>query len=128
MLAQLTAELGEPGFVPVAFHDHVLCIVAEQRGAHTSEVLQHAIEPGDKVRRPFGADARSLTDLLILSHHMTQDRLTELMTEKYPPDIMMDIPRDACSTFDFHRGRELIALGRSAFSRALDAFEAAAVE
>lgn len=77
---------------------------------------------GDKMR----PDARSLTDLLIFSYHMTQDRLTELMTEKYPPDIMIDIPRDACSTFDFHRGRELIALGRSACSRALDAFDAAA--
>ena len=43
---------------------------------------------------------------------MTQDRLTELMLEKIPPDILIEIPRNSCNTFDFHKAEGLIALGR----------------
>ena len=30
----------------------------------------------------------------------------------YPPDIAVEIPRNACGTFEFDRAGELIALGR----------------
>jgi NTE family protein len=54
----------------------------------------------------------SLTDLLRTSYNMTQDRLTQFMLEKIPPDILIEIPRNTCNTFDFHKAEGLIALGR----------------
>lgn len=36
------------------------------------------------------------------------------------PDVLVEVPSDACSTFDFHRADELIALGRRLTAEALD--------
>ncbi len=54
----------------------------------------------------------SLTDLLRSSYRMTQDRVTQLMLVLHPPDILIEIPRNTCSTFDFHKAKALIDLGR----------------
>lgn len=37
----------------------------------------------------------------------------------YPPDIIVEIPRNACGTFEFDRASELIALGREKASQAI---------
>lgn len=37
-----------------------------------------------------------------------------------PPDVLVTVPADACRTFDFYRAAELIALGRTLASDALD--------
>jgi NTE family protein len=50
---------------------------------------------------------------------MTQERLTALMLQVYPPDILIQIPRNTCDTFDFHKARTLIELGRNACRQAL---------
>lgn len=36
------------------------------------------------------------------------------------PDVLVEVPSDACSTFDFHRADELIALGRRLTAEELD--------
>lgn len=36
------------------------------------------------------------------------------------PDVLVEVPSDACSTFDFHRADELIELGRRLTAEALD--------
>lgn len=38
----------------------------------------------------------------------------------YPPDLVIEIPRDACGTFDVHRAAEMIELGRKAAEAALE--------
>jgi NTE family protein len=38
----------------------------------------------------------------------------------YPPDLLIEVPRTACRSLDFHRAAEVIALGRELASRALD--------
>lgn len=37
----------------------------------------------------------------------------------YPPDVLISVPKNACRTLDFHRGQEMIALGREVTIRAL---------
>ncbi len=37
----------------------------------------------------------------------------------YPPDVLVSIPKNACRTLDFHRGSEMIALGREVAAAAL---------
>ncbi len=66
---------------------------------------------------------QSFQNLLYYSYQMTQERLTELMLEKFPPDLRIDIPRGICGTFDFHKTKELIQVGREACSEALNHFE-----
>lgn len=47
--------------------------------------------------------------IALMTEHIVQTSL-----EKYPPDILIDIPRDACSIFDFYRGEEMVEIGRKA--------------
>lgn len=61
----------------------------------------------------------SLFDLLQTSYRFTQDRLIALMIEHYKPDIVVEIPRNACWTFDFHRADELIEMGKEAYQEAV---------
>lgn len=44
----------------------------------------------------------------------------------YPPDVMVDIPADACGTLDFHRASEVIAIGRERAREAFDAWDGTA--
>lgn len=40
-----------------------------------------------------------------------QDRIARFQVAAYPPDLLVEIPVDACGVLDFHRAREMIALG-----------------
>jgi NTE family protein len=60
-------------------------------------------------------------DILNLSYDFTQQRLIQLMIEKHQPGILVQIPRDVCKGFDFHRAEEMIAIGRAAFTEAIPA-------
>jgi len=53
-------------------------------------------------------------DLLNLSIDLMQDRITNLLMEKYKPDVHVKISRDAASTFEFYRAKNLIKLGYDA--------------
>lgn len=41
----------------------------------------------------------------------------------YPPDLLIEIPRSACRSLDFHRAAEVIDVGRQLAIQALDEFE-----
>lgn len=49
-----------------------------------------------------------------------QDKICSLIKDHYKPDIMVDISRDASSTFEFDRAQELIEAGRIAFRNGLE--------
>ncbi len=57
-------------------------------------------------------------DLLARSIDLMQDKVTSLLIEQHKPDLVIDIPRDACGVFDFHKGQEMIQAGRTAFDEA----------
>lgn len=65
----------------------------------------------------------SLFELLQTSYHFTQDRLTEVMIQLYPPDVLIEIPRKSSATFEFYRAAELIALGKKAYYEAMNKTE-----
>lgn len=62
-----------------------------------------------------------LIDLLNISYDFTQQRLIQLMIEKHQPDILVQVPRDVCGGFEFHRAQEVIEVGRQVFMNALAA-------
>jgi NTE family protein len=67
------------------------------------------------------AAAYSLRELLQSSYIMTQDRLVDLMLQAYPPDVLVEIPRNICSIFEFYKAKSLIEAGREACRKALAA-------
>jgi len=39
-------------------------------------------------------------------------QLAMVAFEKYPPDILINVSRDSCSLFDFHKAKELVEIGK----------------
>jgi len=66
--------------------------------------------------------SRGLLDVAFTSMQAMQDTIARLRLSAYSPDVMVEIPRNACGFFEFWRAEELIALGRDrtaqAFSQA----------
>lgn len=75
--------------------------------------------PGKKKGTGNSTINYSLFELLNTSYDFTQDRLTEMMIRFYPPDLLIEIPRNTCSSFEFYRASELIGLGKEACAAAM---------
>lgn len=61
-------------------------------------------------------------DLMMKSIDMMQDKITEQILETYPPDILVQVSRDTCSTFDYYKADKLIEEGKEAFELALEKY------
>ena len=57
-------------------------------------------------------------NIIVRSLNMLEDKLSDITIEKYQPDILVNISRNAAETFDFHRSNELIEAGKIAFNHA----------
>ncbi|MBU1012511.1 MAG: patatin-like phospholipase family protein [Bacteroidetes bacterium] len=55
----------------------------------------------------------------LMTYHNAQMSL-----EKYKPDILINISRDSCSTYDFYKAEELVEIGRHAAIKSLKEFYA----
>ena len=62
-------------------------------------------------------------DLMARSLETMQRQLTRFHLSVHEPDLLVSVPRNACSFYEFHRAAELIAVGRDRATRALDRFE-----
>ena len=49
-------------------------------------------------------------------------QLGRLMLERYSPDILIEVSRHTCSTFDFYKAEELVETGRNAAQRSITRF------
>jgi NTE family protein len=59
-------------------------------------------------------------DMMNRSLEAMQSVLIRYRMAGYPPDVLVQVPRDACRSLDFHRAGEMIELGRSLTEAALD--------
>ena len=50
-------------------------------------------------------------------------QLARLTLEKYPPDILINVSRNSCSTFDFYKAEELVEIGRHAAINSLKEYK-----
>lgn len=66
-------------------------------------------------------DKKSLgyISLLTTSSAAMIHKLAKMNIDRFKPDIVIDIPADSASTFDFHRADELLKLGADAAKKAL---------
>ncbi|MGN0065130.1 MAG: patatin-like phospholipase family protein [Nocardioides sp.] len=58
-------------------------------------------------------------DVMTMSYEAMQDVIARYREASYPADITIRVPRDSAHTLEFHRGNELIALGRELAEEAL---------
>jgi NTE family protein len=75
-----------------------------------------------------GKDKIGHLAMLNRSYDMMQNKITSMMVEKYKPDILVNISREVCSTFDFFRAEEIIQLGKLAFNKALAEYDTQMIE
>ncbi|PVY78252.1 NTE family protein [Tamilnaduibacter salinus] len=62
-------------------------------------------------------------DIMNLSIETMQSALIQYKIAGYPPDMVVNLPKSACRTYDYHKAPELIQLGRQKMTQALDRFE-----
>ncbi|MBY5924084.1 MULTISPECIES: patatin-like phospholipase family protein [unclassified Halomonas] len=60
---------------------------------------------------------------ILTSFDITQAALARYKEAGYPPDILVEVPKTVCGSFEFHRARDLIRLGRHLTCQALDRIE-----
>lgn len=65
----------------------------------------------------------SSVELLNFSFDLLQDKLSDLVIEKHPVDIIVEISREQAGTLEFHRAEELIQVGRMKMEEAIKKFE-----
>ncbi|MCV7179588.1 patatin-like phospholipase family protein [Mycolicibacterium sphagni] len=53
---------------------------------------------------------------------IAQAALARHQMAAYPPDLLIEIPRTACRSLDFHRAAEIIDVGRELAAKALDGY------
>ncbi len=75
----------------------------------------------------FGADpvqranaSLNYYKVLIASSQIMQQRITQLMSRLYKPDIMVEMPADSYGMFEFYHSDEIIEAGREATRAALE--------
>ena len=91
--------------VPIApvFDDHTDLTIAVNLGGKPQK------EPHAEGRKYIGA-----YDVAYLVFDAMQSTIARQKLAAYPPDLVIEIPRDAARTFDIDRATELIELGRKA--------------
>ncbi|MDX2356431.1 patatin-like phospholipase family protein [Dietzia sp. PP-33] len=95
-----------------------------------SPEVEEAVEEGEREVRAEGqGDERSLEslpgtlrifDVVSQSIEAMQSILTGYRMAGNRPDVLVEVPSDSCSAFDFHRAEEMIELGRRLTAEALD--------
>jgi NTE family protein len=69
-------------------------------------------------------DTLSLLDIIIKSMSIMESTLVQSQLKAYAPDLVIDIPKNACNFYEFHRAGELIALGKRRTEAALSQYMA----
>ncbi|WP_166260240.1 patatin-like phospholipase family protein [Marinobacter salicampi] len=62
-------------------------------------------------------------DIMNLTIETMQSALVQYKIAGYPPDLLVNVPKNACRTYDYHKAPELIQLGRQRMTTALDRYE-----
>jgi len=64
---------------------------------------------------PLSKDEKlSYFNLMNKTISLMTNHITQLTLEKYSVDILINISRDSCATFDFYRAEEMVEVGRNA--------------
>ena len=73
------------------------------------------------ISKPPAAPAQGIFDIAFASMETMQGTIAQLRLAAFSPDVMIEIPRNACGLFEYWRAQEMIALGRERTARAFAA-------
>ena len=126
---------------PLLYHDAEFNVVVSLNGnAHQPEpkkpVPDEASDPQDEpsnkllqwfqqTRQSLGfekenqSNSNSVVDIFAQSVEAMQDRIARYQLAAFEPDLLIEVPVDACGILDFHRGKEMIDLGYELTHQAL---------
>jgi NTE family protein len=62
-------------------------------------------------------------DVMNRTIEVMQASLARQHLAAYPPDILIEVPRNSCRSLDFHRAADLIEVGRRLAAQSLDSYE-----
>jgi NTE family protein len=93
---------------------------SRRRASELARVEDHSLEV-DGAAQGDGEEPRmpGLVDVVTASLDLMQNSIARMKLASYTPDVVIDVPRDACLFYEFYRAEELIALGRECAERAL---------
>ncbi len=77
---------------------------------------------GNDKQKPKKLDMSYLS-LMNQMFDMMQEQISDFTLQQTPPDILINIPRDACSTFEFHKSKEIIEIGKKEALVAVEKFQ-----
>jgi NTE family protein len=89
-----------------------------------SNVLRGWIELAKEMldQEPDDSQSFNALDTIGMSIEAMQDRIGRYQIATYRPDMVIEIPADACSVLDFHRAKEMIELGYRQAEEALEQY------
>ena len=93
-----------------------------QRGNHHTRYQRRIAQFIDDLKSRLGRqseDTLGMFDIIVKSMGIMEDTITYAQLKTYKPDILIEIPRDACSFYEFYRARELIEIGRQKTEKVL---------
>jgi len=61
-----------------------------------------------------------LMDVIQTSYEHMQNQIIKRDLKLYPPDYLIRIPRSTCGVFDFHLAKELIEVGKAAYTEQIE--------
>lgn len=80
-------------------------------------------DPSSELQEQRTQEIGGRMDVLLNSIEVMQASLAEYKIAGYPPDLVIRIPKDLCSFYEFHRAEETIEYGRLAAREKLTALE-----
>jgi len=87
--------------------------------------LQKILPPGSVERQAHSHKERmGYFNLIDKTISLMTNHIAQMSMQNYSPDVLIEISRDACSTFDFFKAGEILEMGRSATIEALNKLEA----
>ncbi|MEX2475492.1 patatin-like phospholipase family protein [Marinobacter sp.] len=96
--------------------------VAEKKAADARKLAEEEVE---QVRETIDWDKLGIGkfDVMNLTIETMQSALVQYKIAGYPPDLLVNVPKNACRSYDYHKAPELIQLGRERMAAALDRYE-----
>jgi NTE family protein len=84
-----------------------------------AQILGFLDNIGDNFKPDGDDDGLGLFELVSSSFETMQNAIAAVKLAAYAPDVLINVPRDACAAHEFHRADELIELGRELAAEAM---------
>lgn len=113
--AEHTEQAGQPELTESSAHPASPSRGVEEAVARGEETVDTGRSGDDSLPGTL-----RLFDVVMHSIEVMESIITAYRMAGNRPDVLVEVPTDACTAFDFHRADEMIALGRRLAAEALD--------